>query len=272
MTRWKSKVQSCLTLLALFCILCSINLFAEPVKKLELKAGVWEGIDSQLMDYNLLELGADGHHRLFNAEIASAFKKGKVLTFSDEQIACTSSECVINITLNNQDITRLIITPYLASSYKVLEINTDSTGKPIFTQSYQLDQKFGQSTIRNFLEDQKSKLAALKDVKSYGVYGLWLGVLTLDEKAELISLAVYPDKKSIFTYYANGSDSAVKIAFEPDKLKFEQDVIYIETEHVTFANKLIMHQFSANQLGGYMYSIHKGQTLQTGRLSFIRLK
>lgn len=60
--------------------------------------------------------------------------------------------------------------------------------------------------------------------------------------------------------------------FLPEKLIIDQDVIYIETEHPTFANKLIVNRLSSDQLSGYMYSVHKHHTLETGKLSLIRVQ
>ncbi len=269
---WKSLKKSCLKAIALICVLFSIGVLAQPVKLLNLKHGLWEGINSNLGQYNILELSEDGQHRFFNVNIATAFKKTKVMTFSDENISCTNLECTININDRSGEITRLIISPYLESSFKVLEINADAEGQPIFTQTYQLDQNNEQSTVRAFIKKYRHKIEYLTEIKSDGIYGFWLGILIMDGKPELLSFEVHPDTKSHFTRFINGQSYVNKASFLPEKVIIDQEVIYIETEHPTFANKLIVHQLSKGMLSGHMYSIHKGHTLQTGKFSLMRVR
>ena len=109
---------------------------------------MWEGINSTTFHYNILELNAEGHHRFINASVVTALKKVKTLKFNDQDIACTNFECIINITTANNKITRLIISPYLETSLKVLEINADSDGRPIYTEIYQLDFALESSTVK----------------------------------------------------------------------------------------------------------------------------
>lgn len=239
---------------------------------MELKAGSWEGINNTTLHYNILELNNDGRHRFFNTSIVTAFKKGKALNFTDKEIVCTSSECVIKITKANNEITRLIISPYIETSFKVLEINTDSDGRPIHTQIYQLDSIIDRSTVRNFIHNYKDRIESLSNLQSDGAFGFWLGILIKDNKPELVTLEVHPEKRSHFTLFINGQNLVNATSFLPEKLVSKKDVIYIETEHPTFANKLIINPLSNNQLSGYMYSLHKGQTLQTGKFSLMRIR
>ena len=272
MKTWKPKNNSYLAFFTLLLTLLSVSSTCHSTGTLKLKAGLWEGINSNVWEYNILDLGADGHHRYFRAHIASAFEEVKFLKFSDKQITCSSTECTINIVKKNQAIIRLIITPYLEESFKVLEINANQAGQPVFTQTYQLDSKQERSTVRSFLKSYKGRLASLKEDQSDGIYGFWLGVLELDNKPELISLEVYPDKKSKFSYFVNGSNTIIETRFLPEKMTIDQSLIDIETDHTTFANKILINQLSKSQLSGYMYSVYKGSSLQTGKLSLIRVR
>ena len=269
---WKCSKESYVAIIAWLCVLLSISVSAQSAKPLELKAGLWEGIDITTFHYNILELNADGHHRFLKASIVTAFKKGKTLNFTDEEIVCTSSECIINITKANNEITRLIISPYLETSFKVLEISADAVGRPIYTEMYQLDSTLERSTVRNFILKYRETIESLENIQSDGIYGFWLGILSKDHKPELITFEVHPDKKSHFTLFINGENFVNATSFLPEKLIINQDVIYIETEHPTFANKLIVNQLSRSQLSGYMYSVRKGQTLETGKFSLIRMR
>lgn len=267
----KMKVTSAIKALLTYCFLFSICFTVKAVYSIELKPGVWEGVKSNGMEYIIIEIGDDGKHRLFKTKIATAFKKSQVQSFSEQQVICNVSECIINIVANNNEITRLILTPYLDTSYNVLEINADSEGKPILSRGYQVDAIEKQSSVRQFIEQYSNKLTVQNSTTTTGINGFWLGTVTLDNKPELITLEVNPDKKSHLLYFVNGSNSVVTTSFLPEQLSQIDNVIYVDTEHRLFANKLIINKQSENQLTGYFYSNYNGQTLQTGRFSMIRL-
>jgi len=268
---WALARKLRLITIPLICTLFSMSISAQPVKPLELKSGLWEGINSSLKQYNILELNEDGQHRFFHANMATAFRRTELFTFSDEQITCTNSECTINIIIRNDEITRLIISPYLEESFKVLEINADAKGQAIFTQTYQLDKTKKHSIVRTFIKKYRSRIESLTGMQSDGIYGFWLGVLNLDDRFELVSLEMYPDKKSTLTRFINGQSSSYEVSFLPEDVMVVQGVTYIETDHSTFANKLIIHPGNGS-LSGYMYSIYKEHTLQTGTFSLLRIK
>ncbi len=254
------------------CLLLSLNVTAESVKSLELKPGLWEGINNNVVQYSILEINEDGNHRFFIANIASAFKKAKKFDFTDENISCTTSECIINIKRNSEASSRLILAPYLENSFKVIEINTNADGKAIFSQTYQLDQQKDQSTVRSFIKKYQHHIESLSLHDSDGIYGFWLGVLVTDDKPELLSLEVHHDKKSTFTLFINGQNFVNETAFLTKNMIIKDRVINITTEHPTFANKLIINQLSSNMLSGYMYSVYKGNSLQTGKFSLFRVR
>jgi len=269
---WNVKDKSYVSLVTLLCLLFSISISAQPAEPLQLKSGLWEGINSDSWDYNLLELDPDGKHRFFNLNIPSAFQKGRVWNFSDEQIICTNAECIINIDKKTRGSTRLIISPYIETSFKVLEINIDADGVPIFTRTYQLDQKKAPSTVRSFIDSHRNRLESLKEIQSDGIYGFWLGILWLNDKPELISLEVHPDKKSKLVRFINGQSYINESAFLPENVIVEQAVITIATEPGSFTSKLIINQLSDKQLNGYMYSTIRGKAVQTGNFSLSRMR
>jgi hypothetical protein len=270
---WKLSIALCFKTIVSLYILLSISVSAQTVELLELKTGVWEGIISKYLQYNILELNDDGNHRFSKVHILSG--SSNVLNFTDEQIICTISECIINITEENNEITRLIISPMLETSFNVLQINADPVGKPIITEIYQLDQVIGVPTVvlvSHFIKTNRDRLESLKNIRSDDVYGFWLGVLIKDDKPELLTFEVHPETESYFTLFSNGNKDILRVPFDPKNIKVDQDVIYIDTEHPTFANKLIVHQLKKDMLSGYMYSLHKGHTLQTAKFSLMRME
>jgi len=249
------------------------NIFAAQIEPLKIKAGLLEGINELDFTYKLIEFNADGKHRMFTLGITSAFSKMKFRQFSDDDINCNISECTINITnqQNPDDNTRLIIAPYLDKYFKVIEISTNQYGQPIFTQSYQLDKQKNTSTVREFLNMNGKRMGSLKSIPKNEFYGFWLGILNIDGKPELLSLEAHPDSTSYFIRFVNGQSVTNKTTFTPDNVTKKGDVIYITTEHKTFANKLLIHN-SNSVLEGYMYSSHKGVTLQKGSFRLYRMK
>jgi len=233
-----------------FCILLvgaiAFNTFAQQGKSLQLKAGLWEGIAESDFSYKLLEINANGQHRILNLNITSAFKKVKFTPFTDSNIECAISECIINITnQNNPDENkRLLISLYLDTSFKVIEISTNQEGEPIFTQTYQLDKQHGQSTARQFIRQYKKRMKSLSLIDKDSYYGFWLGVLNVNGKPELLSFEAHPDNTSQFTRFANGHSFTNKISFTPDNVTKVGNILNIDikTDKAMFANKLLILQ------------------------------
>lgn len=257
----------------LFFSLMAVNAFAQKVEPLQLKAGLLEGISESNFTYKLIEFNSNGQHRMFTLKIASAFKKVKFRPFTDNDINCSTSECIITIKnqQNPNENTRLIIAPYLDDYFKVTEISTNQNGRTVFTETYQLDKQEKQSTVREFIGMYKERLESLISMSKNGIYGFWLGVLNIDGKPELLSLEMHPNKTSHFIRFINGHSFINKTSFTPNDITETDDVINIQTDHPTFANRLLIHQHNS-VLEGYMYSTHKGITLQTGMFRLYRIK
>ncbi|MDT0603192.1 methionine sulfoxide reductase [Thalassotalea castellviae] len=246
---------------------------AWPIEPLKLKAGLLEGISESDFSYKLIEFNANGQHRMFTLKIASAFRKVKFRAFSDHDINCDITACVINIVNehNPNENTRLIMTPHLDNALQVMEMSTDHNGQAIFTQTYQLDKQQKQSTVREFVHMYKDRLESLTSIRQNEFYGFWIGVLNIDGKPELLSFEAHPDKTSHFVRFVNGESFTNKASFTPANVSKVGSLIEIETDHLTFANKLLIHKHNA-VLEGYMYSTYKGTTLQKGVFRLYRIK
>ncbi len=251
--------------------LLTYTVFANEIKNLELKPGLWEGIRQIDGVYKLIEINSNGQHRMFNLNIRSAFKKRQFRTFDNDDIDCTTSECVITITHPNNDISRHIISPYIENSFKVLEVATNQLGKPVFSQTYQLDKQEKQSTVREFMQMYKKQIESLRSTDEDGINGFWLGILVINEKPELLAVEIHPNSTSHFVRFVNGQSFVNSTSFEPEDIEEIDDVIRIKTKHLTFANKLILHK-GKGMLRGYMYSTHKGVTIEKGTFQLTRVK
>ena len=257
----------------LFVSVICFSTFAKQVDSLQLKAGLLEGINESDFSYKLIEFNSNGQHRLLTLKITSAFEKVKFRPFTDDDINCSISECIINIANqnNSNENTRLIITPYLDDSFNVIEISTNLDGQPIYTETYQLDKQQNNSTAREFIHMYKDRIESLKLISNNEFYGFWVGVLNINGKPELLSFEAHPDKTSYFIRFVNGKSFTNKTSFSPAGVKKTDDMINITTDHRSFANKLLIHK-NNSVLEGYMYSIHKGVTLQTGIFRLYRIK
>lgn len=256
----------------IFCVV-SMSTFAQQAEPLQLKEGLFEGISESVFSYKLIEFNSNGKHRLFSFNITSAFEKAKFRPFTENDINCDISECIINIANqhNANENTRLIITPFLYDSFKVIEISTNRYGQPIYTETYQLDKQNNQSTVREFIHMYKARMESLKSINRSEFYGFWIGVLNIDEKPELLTFEAHPENTSHFVRFINGSSITNRTSFMPADVTKAGDILKIETSHATFANKLLIHK-SDSVLEGYMYSAHKGTTLQKGMFRLYRIK
>lgn len=250
---------------AILCIAFLTNTaFAESPPSLSLVSGLWEGIsETNGTNYYLLQLNDSGEHKLFVANLASAFRYVKQMPFDNDNINCTSSECILSIPYpSEQNINlRLIVTPNSTGSYKVLEMHLDDQNKPILAATYQLDKKNGKSTVREFTERYRERLATLDEKTSEELFGLWIGVADIRGKKQLIVLDYKSDEQSEFVLMINGSPLVNKTHFNKNNVSLVDSVTQISTTHATFANQIILHQLTTNMLQGHLYSYHKGQAL-----------
>jgi len=243
----------------------------EPIS---LESGLWEGIESSTLHYRLLQIGNDGKHKFHSVAISSALRKGKTYPFTNDDVNCTSTECFIQFPSTNDNAIRLVITPYLDSSYKVLEIPTDSNEQPLAQTTYQLDSAKNGSAVSHFLNTYKNPIikSLVKLNSDNEITGLWVGRLVMDNKPQLLSFAVYPDQQSNFTLHLNSEVFVNSTTFMVTDISEHRSVIHIETKHPTFANQLLINRLGSSQLRGYMYSKRKGQTLQTGEFWLLRIE
>ncbi|MDP5029946.1 MAG: hypothetical protein NWQ54_07555 [Paraglaciecola sp.] len=271
-------IYSTRRLIALFCLSffaqCS-QVQAITSDSISLKAGLWEGIESSTLHYRLLEIGNDGRHKFHSLAISSALKKGSTYSFTNDDVKCTNTECVIQFPTTNDNSKRLIITPYLDSSYKVLEISINNTMQPLAQTTYQLDSAETGSAVGSFLNTYKDpiKKSLIKLNSDTEIFGLWVGKLVMDDKPQLLSFAVYPDRQSNFTLHLNGKSYVNSTTFMATDISVEErGGIHIKTEHPTFANQLLINRVSSSQLRGYMYTVRKSKTLQTGEFWLLRIE
>ncbi|MDP5030516.1 hypothetical protein, partial [Paraglaciecola sp.] len=191
-----------------------------------------------------------------------------------DDIKCSSTECIIEFPRGNKGKKRLIISPYLDSSFMVLDIPVDDKNQGLAQSTYQLDAANDGSALTNFLATYpKAVIQTLSKLNSdTDIAGLWVGRLTMDDKPQLLTLAVYPDQQSNFTLHLVGKDYVNRTTFMPPDIRQQDGVIHITITHWTFANQLIINRLSGSQIREYMYSVHKGYTLQTGDFWLLRIE
>ncbi|WP_210561104.1 hypothetical protein [Psychrosphaera aestuarii] len=265
----------------MFMALLSPWVLAEQ-KPLKLETGLWEGIsDSVGLDYHLLQINEGGEHAFFTANFSSAFRDGKRIPFTNNDIVCTQSECTVTVTSpkNNKRALRFIIVPALGNTDSLHVLETAfSYEKPVLSQSYQLEKKNGPSTVREFINLYSNTLKLMQSERpDYdGINGFWIGVADYHNKKQLIALNVQPGESSEFVYFANGSDVVIKSTFNSDDIILNSDkdnpFITIKTSHPTFANQIVLHQQNKNMISGHWYSYHKGQALETASFQLYRVE
>lgn len=249
--------------------------FAENNPNLRLGSGLWEGIsETHGASYYLLHLNDNGEHKLFITNIANAFRRVKQMPFTNNDINCTSSECILSIPNPSEKDSklRLIVTPKLNDSFNILEMNLDDQNKPILSATYQLDKKNGKSTVREFIERYRKRLIALDEKDSSELFGLWIGVADIRGKKQLVVLDHKLDGLSEFVLMINGTSWVNKTHFNKSDVSLVDGVTRISTTNATFANQIILHQLTEDMLQGHLYSYHKGQVLEPADFKLIRVK
>ena len=249
--------------------------FAENTPNLPLGSGLWEGIsETNGANYYLLQLNDNGEHKLFITDLASAFRRVKQMPFANNDINCTSSECILSIPNPSQQNSnlRLIVTPNLNDSFNVLEMHIDDKNNPILSATYQLDKKNGKSTVREFIERYRERLIALDEKGSSELFGVWIGVADIRGKKQLVVLDHKLDGLSEFVLMINGTSMINKTHFNKSNVSLVDGVTRISTTNATFANQIILHQLTEDMLQGHLYSYHKGRVLEPADFKLFRIK
>jgi hypothetical protein len=248
--------------------------FAAPpahAENLKLTPGLWQGIYKNNFEYNVLEIKENGEHRLIIANIASAFHRNKSIAFNNNDIKCSRLNCTITLISPNKEHLQftLILSRFLDNSFEVLEIYSNTEDNFVMSKTYRLEKQERQSTVHTFIDKYRSKIDKLATIEKSGLYGFWIGLLNLDGNQKLASIEFHPNKESYFNYFI--SDGIVSTTFMPQDIKEKDNVLEITTSNPLFANKLIIHKDN-RELKGYMYSNHKGTTLQTGSFKLYRFE
>jgi hypothetical protein len=254
----------------LFAFFASLPAHAQNLK---LTPGFWQGINKDNFEYNVLEIKENGEHRLIIANIASAFHRNKSIAFNDNDIKCNRINCTIKLISPNKEHLQftLILSRYLDNSFEVLEIYSNADDDFVMSKTYRLEKQERQSTVHTFIDKYRSRIDELAAIEKSGLYGFWVGLLNLDGNQKLVSIEFHPNKESYFTYFASGTNDIISTTFMPQDIQEIDNVLKITTSNSTFANKLIIHKDN-RELKGYMYSNHKGTTLQTGSFKLYRFE
>lgn len=239
---------------------------AENADNFRIESGLWEGIsDAYGADYHLLQMNDDGNHKLFIANIASAFRYIKVLSFTNKDIQCTPSECILSVInpADKETNLRIVMTQYLDRSLRVLQMSIDDQNKVILSSTYQLDKKSGESTIREFVDAYKDRIVNLENKYPEELFGIWIGIANIRDKKQLVVLDYKFDSQSEFSLLLNGKSEITRAFFNKSDVLFDDGLTQISTNHATFANQIILHKLTKGMLQGHAYSYHKGQALDS---------
>lgn len=240
-----------------------------------LETGIWEGIsDSMGTEYLMLVLAKDGKHRLLRGNLSSVFRKTRQFMFTDENITCSESECVVSMDNPYEEgyQLRLLLTTNLPHIYNVLEISRDGDKRPILSRTYQLEKQENRPTVSRFLAKYRDRINSLASASHDGLEGFWLGVATFENQKDLVVLDLNETDNSEFVFFSNGSNVILETNFNISDVEQREEVYEISTNHKTFANKIIIHQLSDNLLWGNFYSYYKGQALENTTIQLHRIK
>lgn len=259
-------------LCVLWLLLAISPIHAQP-GAMQLPAGLWEGIKLDDSSYQLLEINTQPPHRFISVKIADGFRHASSYAFIDTHVTCSATECAINLTDPRRPDAqqRLIIAKNLQDSLNVTQMYVNASGQSQMATSYSMDRQGSQSTVKRFLQQQQIRLKALKPADSDGLSGFWLGIVTFNNKPELLQLEFSTTGQSTLTYYPNGMQITNQTQFMPGQIEAKNGSLLIKTANPTFASELILHSSNHNLLHGYLFSVHKNQVLQPGSFVLYRI-
>lgn len=242
--------------------------------------GLYEGVNAQGWLFEQLQINEQPPHALVRFSIVDAFTSGSVVEFSEEQLQCSASECILDVVNPNWSDSRirLIITPQFDQGLRVLDITTHQEGKALSSNSYLLLKQAGESTVKRFTEQhiafykQFFEHNVRTDEAQDGHYGPWLGILEQDEKRDLVFLEFNKTGRSRFMRYVTGTAYTDEAFFEAGKINEAGNILFIRTSHNVFANKVLLHRNSASMINGYLFSELQGNLVQPSTFKLRRFE
>lgn len=246
------------------------------VESMQLSSGLWEGISSDRMAYQVLEISDKGQHRFVSASLGSGFKHGISYVFNEDQVKCGSSECIIDMVhpQRSEEHLRLILTPYLDDQFTVLQIPRDQNGKPFLTEHYRLNKQTKKSTMRRFLETRLQQLKELKLASDGEMDGVWIGVMnSSDGAADMVLLEFNSQQMSSITRYINGTDLTHVATFKPEDVSKRGEHFLIKATHPIqdMSRELTLHRNGDNFIEGYWSDSLRGYVGYAGNFRLIHL-
>lgn len=259
----------------LSCMIFTLQASTEA-ESMQLSPGLWEGISSDNMTYQALEITGKGQHRFISAKLSNGFKNGIIYSFNDQQIKCSSSECTVDVThpQRSDEYLRLILTPYLDDHFTVLHMHRDQNGKSVLTEHYRLSKQTKKSTVRRFLDARLQQLKSLKPVSERNMDGVWIGVMnSSDDAADMVLLEFNSQQMSSITRYINGTDYTHVATFTPDDVTKRGDHFLIQATHpIQDSNReLTLHLDGKGLIEGYWSDSLRGYISYAGSFRLYRL-
>lgn len=256
-------------------VLSTVNASTQA-ESMQLRSGLWEGINSDKMSYQLLEISDKSQHRFISVSIANGFRHVNSYPFSDQQVKCSSSECTVD-TVHSQrsdDYLRLVLTPYLDDHFAVLHIHRDKNSKPVLTEHYRLKKQTKKSTVRRFLDARSQQLTALKPASEGDMDGVWIGVMnSSDGAADMVLLEFNSQQMSSITRYINGTDLTHVATFKPEDVSKRGEHFLIQATHLIQGTnrELTFHRNGDISIEGYWSDSLKGYISYSGSFRLYRL-
>lgn len=257
------------------CMIFTLQASTE-VESMQLSPGLWEGISSDKMSYQVLEITEKGQHRFISAKLTNGFKNGIVYSFHDQQVKCSSSECIVDVAhpQRSDELLRLILTPYLDEYFTVLHIHRDQNGRPVLTEHYRLSKQTKKSTVTRFLDARLEQLKKLKPASEGEMDGVWIGVMNSSEgSADMVLLEFYSQQMSIITRYINGTEYTHVATFKPEDVSKRGEHFLIRATHpIKDSNReLTLHRNGDNFIEGYWSDSLRGQIAYAGSFRLYHL-
>lgn len=177
-------------LYALLGLLFSTAVFAESASPVDLSVGWYEGYQTRFLDYKGLQINEDGQHRLMTSHLSWGMEAFRNMYFGDEDIQCSSVNCVIEIPEPNHEghFNRLVMSPSPVGGWYVMQTSAKPDGELVLTTTYELTQNEEGSDGYAFRNRYQGTLETFQQTDEASLDGLWIGVRSGETSQNLVAL------------------------------------------------------------------------------------
>ncbi|MCC5878834.1 MAG: hypothetical protein JJU03_02915 [Idiomarina sp.] len=244
-------------------LLFSTAAMADSAPSLELSEGWYEGYDELFFDYKGIQISEDGNHRLLTSHLSWGMAGFHNIHFNDENIQCSSVECVIEIPELDHEghRNRLVLSPTPTGSWYVMQTSAGPDGELVITVTYELKENNNGSDGYMFASRYRETLQNMPERDEYTIDGIWIGLRKNNFNSQLVALEFEQGEPATLLVFSDGNVN--EMVFPADEVAVSERALSMMTSRHGIEYKLALDNLGNTQLtGDVVRTLSDGQVIR----------